>query len=70
MEGQNMYPRILVVARGKAAFNKFEQSSLQRALNLKDFLEETGEYEEVSIFQLSSIQGPLKEWVKLDELEA
>jgi hypothetical protein len=64
-----MNPLILVVARSSSALNKFEQSSLQRAFNIKDFLEETGEYDEVSIFQLCSTDGPLREWVKLNELE-
>jgi hypothetical protein len=64
-----MAPQILVVARSSSAFNKFDQSSLQRAYNMKDFLEQTGEYEEVSIFQLQSSAGPMKEWVKLGELE-
>lgn len=64
-----MNPRTLVVARSKSALNKFEQSSLQSAFNTKDFLEETGEYDEVSIFQLCSSQGPMREWVKLNEPE-
>ena len=64
-----MNPRTLVVARSKSALNKFEQSSLQSAFNTKDFLEETGEYDEVSIFQLCSSQGPVREWVELNEPE-
>jgi hypothetical protein len=69
MQLPQMNPLILVVARSSSALNKFEQRSLQSAFNIKDFLEETGEYDEVSIFQLRSSQGPLREWVKLDELE-
>jgi hypothetical protein len=65
-----MKPQILVVARSKSALNKFEQDSLQSAFNTKDFLEETGEYEDVSIFQLRSSAGPMHEWVKLEPLEA
>jgi len=64
-----MNPRILVVARSRSALNKFEQTSMQRAFNTKDFLEQTGDYDEVSIFQLSSTDGPMREWVKLNELE-
>ena len=55
-----MNPRILVVATGSSALNKFEQNSLQRAYNIRDFLEQTGEYDEVSIFQLRSAEGPLR----------
>jgi hypothetical protein len=62
-------PRILVMAKNATALDKFEQASLQCAYNIKDFLEQTGQYEEVSIFQLHSTDGPLKEWVKLNELE-
>jgi hypothetical protein len=61
--------RILVVARGGSVLNRFEQASLVQALNIKDFLLETGDYEEVSIFQHSPTLGPEKEWVKLQEVE-
>jgi hypothetical protein len=64
-----MNPRILVVGRTGSTLNKFEQSSLQSAFNIKDFLEETGDYEEVSIFQDSSSDGPIRQWVKLGEVE-
>ena len=64
-----MNPRILVVGRSGSTLNKFEQTSLQSAFNIKDFLEQTGDYEEVSIFQHSSGEGPVREWVKLGEIE-
>jgi len=64
-----MNPRILVVGRSGSTLNKFEQASLQSAFNIKDFLEQTGDYEEVSIFQHSREEGPLSEWVKLGDLE-
>lgn len=64
-----MSTHLLVVARRASALNKFEQVSLSQARNTKDFLEETGEYDEVSIFQQLAGDGPLKEWVKLNELE-
>lgn len=60
-----MNQALLVVAKSKTSLNKFPQTSLPGALNIKDFLEQTGEYEDVSIFQLHSINGPMKEWVKL-----
>jgi len=64
-----MKPKLLVVAKGSSVLNKFEQRSMQEAINTKDFLEQTEAYEEVSIFQLLSSEGPLKEWVKLSDLE-
>ena len=61
---------MLVVARGDSVLNKFEQDSLLRAINLKDFLEQTGQYSDVSIYQLRPTDGGRTEWAKLDELEA
>jgi hypothetical protein len=65
-----MKPGLLVVARGGAALNIFEQSSLQEAINTRDFLEQTGDYDEVSIFQLLPADGRMKDWVKLSEPES
>lgn len=64
-----MESQILVVARSSSALNKFKQQSLQDAFNLKDFLEETGDYAEVSIFQRVASVGPIGEWVKLEPIE-
>jgi hypothetical protein len=64
-----MNPSLLVVAQRKSAINKFEQRSLSEAVNIRDFLEQTGEYDEVTIFQLHSVDGPMKQWVKLNEPE-
>jgi hypothetical protein len=63
-------PKLIVVARSSSVVNKFQQSSLLEAYNTKDFLEETGEYSEVSIFQLSTPSGTHEEWVRLNELES
>lgn len=63
------YPPLLVVAKSDSALNKFEQASLMQALNLKDFLEQTGQYSEVSVYQLSAAEGPTREWVKLQDAE-
>jgi hypothetical protein len=60
---------ILVVAKSRSALNKFEQRSLQTALNLKDFLEQTGEYEQVSIFHRVGSLGPVGEWIELAAVE-
>jgi glycine cleavage system protein P-like pyridoxal-binding family len=60
---------LLVVARNAARLDKFEQPSLQSAINLKDFLKEIGEYDEVSILQLGSPEGRSGEWVALKEID-
>ena len=60
---------LLVVARSTSRSCRFEKSSLREAINLKDFLEQTGEFEGVEIFQLRSAEGPTKEWVSMKEIE-
>ena len=64
-----MAQTLLVVAKSRSKINKFEQGSFRGAINLRDFLEQTGEFDEVTIFQLRSNQGPMKEWVALTEVE-
>jgi hypothetical protein len=49
------------------AVNRFAQASLMEARNLKDFLEQTGEYEAVAIFELEKSIGPLRQWAELEE---
>jgi len=60
---------LLVVARSTSKLNKFAQDSLQGALNIRDFLEQTGEYDAVTVFQLRSVDGAMKEWVALSEID-
>ncbi|MDA4131919.1 MAG: hypothetical protein OK454_02160 [Thaumarchaeota archaeon] len=47
--------------------NRFPQRSLIEAQNLKDFLEQTGEYRTVAIFELEKSIGPLRQWAELEE---
>jgi hypothetical protein len=65
-----MKPPFLVVARNGDLVNKFEQDSMLRAVNIKDYLEGLGDFQDVSIFQLSFNSGPRKDWVKLDAFES
>jgi hypothetical protein len=65
-----MKPSYLVVARNGDLINKFRQDSMLRAANIKDFLESLGDYQDVSIFQLSLNSGVSKDWVKLAALES
>jgi hypothetical protein len=65
-----MRPSFLVVARNGEMLNKFEQDSMIRAANIKDYLEGLGDYQDVSIFQLSLNSGVVKDWVKLAALES
>ncbi len=53
IHADSMKPSFLVVARNGDLVNKFEQDSMLRAANIKDFLEGFGRYQDVSIFQLS-----------------
>jgi hypothetical protein len=63
-------PLFLVVARNGDLINKFEQDSMLRASNIKDYLEGLGDYQDVSIFQLSLNSGLEKDWVKIDSFES
>ena len=61
--------RLVVVATTRAAsVNRFPEDSLTRARNLKDFLEQTGEYSAVKIYELEKTLGPLKQWAELEEI--
>ena len=59
---------LAVVARtNNREVNRFPQASLTEARNLKDFLEQTGEYAAVAIYELEKSVGPLSQWTELDE---
>ncbi|MDA4116744.1 MAG: hypothetical protein OK455_00170 [Thaumarchaeota archaeon] len=47
--------------------DRFAQGSLREARNLKDFLEQTGEFKTVTIYESEKTIGPLTEWVELKE---
>jgi hypothetical protein len=47
--------------------DRFAQGSLREARNLKDFLEQTGEFKTVTIYESEKTVGPLTEWVELKE---
>ena len=47
--------------------NRFHQASLGEARNLRDFLEQTGDYESVAIYELAKSDGPLTQWAELQE---
>jgi len=60
--------RLVVVATTRAAsVNRFPQSSLTEARNMKDFLEQTGDYSTVKIYELEKTLGPLQQWAELEE---
>jgi len=58
---------VVVATTAARAVNRFPQASLVEARNMKDFLEQTGEYASVSIFELEKSLGPLKQWAELEE---
>jgi hypothetical protein len=57
----------VVATTSERAVNRFPQASLTQARNLKDFLEQTGEYATVAIFELEKSMGPLRQWAELQE---
>lgn len=58
---------LVVVATTNAGnVNRFPKSSVLEALNLKDFLEQTGEYSKVGVYELEKELGPMKQWAELE----
>jgi hypothetical protein len=58
---------VVVATTRQGALNKFPQASLTEARNLKDFLEQTGEYTAVALYELEKSIGPLTQWAELEE---
>ena len=58
---------VVVATTSGGAVNRFAQDSLTGARNLKDFLEQTGEYKAVSLYELEKSVGPFRQWAQLEE---
>jgi hypothetical protein len=58
---------VVVATTSGGAVNRFAQASLAEARNLKDFLEQTGEYRAVALYELEKSMGPLRQWAELEE---
>ncbi len=58
---------VVVATAAGAAVNRFRKDSLTGARNLKDFLEQTGDYSAVTIYELEKTVGPLQQWAELQE---
>jgi len=58
---------VIVATTSAGAVNRFAQDSLTRARNLKDFLEQTGDYKAVAVYELEKSLGPLRQWAELKE---
>jgi len=58
---------VVVALARERLVNRFHQGSLGEARNLRDFLEQTGDYESVSIYELAKSDGPLTQWAQLAE---
>ena len=58
---------VVVAATASRGVNRFPKASLTEARNLKDFLEQTGDYATVTIFELEKAVGPLRQWSELEE---
>jgi hypothetical protein len=57
---------VVATTRG-AQVNRFSKDSLLQARNLRDFLEQTGEYSKVTIYELEKTLGPLQQWAELEK---
>jgi hypothetical protein len=57
---------VVATTRG-AQVNRFSKDSLLEARNLRDFLEQTGEYSKVTIYELEKTLGPLQQWAELEK---
>jgi hypothetical protein len=57
----------VVATTSEGVVNKFMQASLTEARNLKDFLEQTGEYRNVALYELEKSIGPMTQWAELEE---
>jgi hypothetical protein len=58
---------VVVATTAVRGVDRFPQPSLVEARNLKDFLEQTGDYAAVAIFELEKSLGPLRQWAELEE---
>lgn len=58
---------IVVGLAPRGGVNRFHQASLGEARNLRDFLEQTGDYESVAIYEMEKSDGPLTQWAELEE---
>jgi hypothetical protein len=58
---------VVVATASERAVSRFPQASLTGARNLKDFLEQTGEYGSVAIYELEKSIGPMRQWSELEE---
>ncbi len=59
--------RLLLMAISERTMNRFLVDSLREAQNLKDFLEETGDYREVSVYAVRKI-GAFSQLRELDQV--
>ncbi len=57
----------VVATTSEGNIYKFMQGSLREARNLRDFLEQTGEFRTVGIFESETFMGSLDDWVELKE---
>jgi len=58
---------VVATTSSERTVNRFPQASLTEARNLKDFLEQTGDYGAVKIYELEKSIGPLRQWAEIEE---
>jgi len=59
---------LLIIGVTEQTMNRFMLGSLREAQNLKDFLEETGEYKRVGVYQVRKGEGTLSELRELEQV--
>jgi len=59
---------ILLIGMTERTMNRFMLGSLREAQNLKDFLEQTGEYKRVEIYHVQKAEGPLSELKEIQQV--
>lgn len=58
---------VVVATTSEGTVNRFQVASLMEAHNLKDFVEQTGEFRAAKIYELEKSIGPLRQWAELLE---
>ena len=56
---------LLVLGVTETLVNRFTVRSMMEARNLKDFLEDTGDYRWVEIYRVREAEGPFSEFSKV-----
>lgn len=59
---------LLLIAIADRTINRFLVNSLREAQNLKDFLEQTGDYRQVGVYEVRKTEGTFTELRQLEQV--